>query len=108
MTDFKGLQGTQERISGVTIKMYDEDAYATEFSAEIVGVSKDNECIYLILDRTLFFPEEGGQSPDTGNIEGFEAVDVQISGDTITHTIRYGEEAESTLIKGKTVRGHVN
>ena len=108
MTDFKGLQGTQEKISVVTIKLYDEDAYATEFGAEIVEISKDNDCIYLVLDRTLFFPEEGGQSPDTGNIGGFEVVDVQISGDTITHTIRYSEEAESALIKGKTVRGHVN
>ena len=85
MTDFKKDQTIDTNITGATIKLYDENPYETSFSAEITEVRKNDNCIYLVLDRTLFFPEEGGQSADTGEIESFEVVDVQISNDIITH-----------------------
>ncbi len=49
-----------------TEKLYDADPYQKEFTAEIVGMENVKEGILIELDRTLFFPEEGGQSPDTG------------------------------------------
>ena len=49
-----------------TEKLYDDDPYLKEFSAEILGVENTKEGILIELDRTLFFPEEGGQSSDTG------------------------------------------
>ena len=49
-----------------TEKLYDENPYLKEFSAEISGVENTKEGILIELDRTLFFPEEGGQSSDTG------------------------------------------
>ena len=108
MTDFERIEEDNNEISGVTIKLYDESPYETEFEAGVVQVHRDNDRIYLILDRTLFFPEEGGQSPDTGEIEGFEVVDVQISNDIVTHTIKYSREAEEGLLQGKTVHGCIN
>ena len=42
----------------------------------------------MILDQTLFFPEEGGQSADRGSLDGQEVLDVQIKNDVIRHTMR--------------------
>ncbi|MBQ8278619.1 MAG: hypothetical protein IJZ23_02140 [Roseburia sp.] len=82
----------------MTKKLYYEDAYATEFEAvvlsceeKVAGEEKLGEAkkvVYqVVLDRTLFFPEEGGQSPDKGVLGGAHVMDVQIDGDVITHTV---------------------
>ncbi len=72
-----------------TIKLYDNDAYATEFSAKVLSctpvVRNNIDCYAVVLDRTLFFPEEGGQSPDKGKINDINVIDVQISKNIITH-----------------------
>ena len=77
-----------------TVKLYDRDAYQTEFEAvvlsceELVRMQKDGEeetCYAVVLDQTLFFPEEGGQTPDKGMLGDAEVVDVQIKNDVITH-----------------------
>lgn len=51
-----------------TEKLYDKDAYATKFEATILKVEPAKTGFCLIFDKTLFFPEEGGQNCDTGNI----------------------------------------
>ncbi len=51
-----------------TKKLYYEDAYISSFSAKIIGVSTIDNGYDVILDETAFFPEEGGQSSDTGYI----------------------------------------
>ena len=64
-----------------TIHLYDQDAYQTEFSAKVLSceVNRKNETLYdVVLDQTVFFPEEGGQSPDKGELNGIQVVDVQI------------------------------
>ena len=73
-----------------TIKLYDRDAYATEFEADIISCEPnkaDDKRFDIILNQTLFFPEEGGQSPDMGILGGFRVVDVQIKNGVITHTV---------------------
>lgn len=72
----------------MTKKLYDLDAYATEFDAVVASCEKIEENKYaVILDETLFFPEEGGQSPDKGTINGISVLDVQIAKDVVTHTL---------------------
>ena len=55
----------------MTEKLYDQDAYAVEFDAKVISCEayqeKKESGYHVILDRTLFFPEEGGQSPDKGH-----------------------------------------
>lgn len=51
----------------------------------------------VILDKTLFFPEEGGQSPDKGTINGVEVIDVQIKKDIVTHYVSQPLEAGATV-----------
>ena len=88
------------------VKLYDLDAYATEFDAKVVSceaVTYNKQDVYaLILDKTLFFPEEGGQSPDKGTINGLEVLDVQIKKDIIYHLMA------EPLEVGSKVTGHVD
>lgn len=97
-----------------TIKLYDEMPYETEFEARVLLCEKsernENEMpVYqVILDRTLFFPEEGGQSPDKGTIQGMEVVDVQIKDGVISHYVRMDEgfrmvfsEEQNRTVTGK-------
>ena len=61
-----------------TIKLYDADAYATEFEASVLSCEKTNNGFSIVLDKTLFFPEEGGQSCDMGTIECIPTTKVEI------------------------------
>lgn len=89
-----------------TICLYDADAYQTEFEATVLACEevekKDGRVYQVWLDQTLFFPEEGGQSPDMGTIDGVEVLDVQIKNEVITHTLA------APLTVGTTVKGVVD
>lgn len=87
-----------------TKKIYDNEPYSTDFTAQVMSVDGDK----VILDRTLFFPEEGGQTCDRGYIavseEKHKVTDVQISDGCIIHTL----EDVSGIKEGDTVSGHVD
>ncbi|MDD3217554.1 MAG: alanine--tRNA ligase-related protein [Lachnospiraceae bacterium] len=89
-----------------TIKLYDQDAYQTSFSAVVQSceeLSRKNGTVYqVLLDQTLFFPEEGGQSADTGILGDVNVLDVQIKGGIITHTL------DKPLSVGASVTGKVD
>ena len=89
-----------------TVRLYDTDAYKTEFEAEVLACeeveTKEKKVYQVWLDQTLFFPEEGGQSPDMGSINGVEVLDVQIRDEVITHTLA------APLAVGATVKGSVD
>ncbi len=78
-----------------TIKLYDENAYETEFTAKVISCKKDEKSddrFIAVLDRTLFFPEEGGQTPDKGKItlqgeDDINVIDVQIKDEVIYHYV---------------------
>ncbi|WP_310605000.1 alanyl-tRNA editing protein [Anaerosporobacter sp.] len=88
-----------------TEKLYDLDAYAIEFDATVQSCeeisSETGICYQITLDRTLFFPEEGGQSPDSGNINEISVIDVQIKEDIIVHTLvkplKVGEQVHGCI-----------
>ena len=88
-----------------TRKLYDQDAYQTEFDAVVescVEAQENGVTVYqVILDQTLFFPEEGGQSADQGLIENIEVLDVQSKNEVIIHTLK------NPLEQGKKVHGKV-
>ncbi len=81
-----------------TIKLYDKDAYATEFDAVVASVDPIEDGQFkgaskVYLDQTLFFPEEGGQEADFGTLNGQEVLDVQIEK-------RDGKELIFHVVKG--------
>lgn len=92
-----------------TKKLYDIDAYATEFEAivlsceevEVVNSIGDKDVRYsVVLDQTLFFPEEGGQTPDKGTLNGMDVFDVQIKGEKVIHYLAEPLE-EACEVKGR-------
>lgn len=79
-----------------TIKLYDDNAYLTEFCANVLSCEKTESGYAVILDKTVFFPEEGGQSADTGTINGVKVLDVKLDGDTIIHYV--GSEVSGEVV----------
>ncbi len=71
----------------MTEKLYYIDAYIKEFSATIVDSYSDGERYVAILDRTAFFPEEGGQSADGGVIGVANVLDVREKDGVIRHYV---------------------
>lgn len=84
----------------MTEKLYDYDAYKTEFTANVIECTKDGDKYIVVLDKTLFFPEEGGQSCDKGTINDIEVSHVKIKNDVIYHYISK-EIPVGTVIDGK-------
>jgi alanyl-tRNA synthetase len=53
-----------------TKKLYHDDAYVTEFEAEVVERREHEGRPAVVLDRTAFYPESGGQPWDKGCLGG--------------------------------------
>ena len=52
----------------MTEKLYYVDAYMKDFTARVESCLAVGDCYETVLDRTAFFPEEGGQYSDSGAI----------------------------------------
>lgn len=71
----------------MTEKLYYTDAYIKEFEASVIDSYEDGSRYVAILDRTAFFPEEGGQSADSGTIGSAKVIDVREKGGVIYHYV---------------------
>ncbi len=83
----------------MTEKLYDTDPYGREFDALVLRKTEYKGKTGYIFDRTFFFPEEGGQTPDQGSVNGFKVTDVQIKDGEIIHFVE-GELAEGATVHG--------
>lgn len=80
-----------------TEKLYDLDSHLYDFSATVLDCKHIDERYEIILDKTAFFPEGGGQSADTGKIADANITDVQIDDGVITHCSDFPVEIGSTV-----------
>ena len=68
-----------------TIALYDNDGFAKEFEAQVLSCQSYEDGYKVVLDKTLFFPEQGGQTSDRGCLGAGKVTDVQIEEDVIYH-----------------------
>ena len=91
-------------IPGKTELLFYENPFEEEFEAEVLDVVEGS----AILDRTLLYPEGGGQPADHGTLEKdgqlFQVTDVQKSGDVVLHKLA----EPCCLAKGDRVKGKVD
>lgn len=69
-----------------TIKLYNDNVYLSECTATVTDVTEKG----VILDRTIFFPEGGGQSSDIGTLIN--------SSDETTYPVTHASETGDTII----------
>ena len=71
----------------MTEKLYYGDAYLAEFCARVISCEADGDRFAVVLDRTAFYPEGGGQRADGGVIGGARVLDVQKRGGEVIHIL---------------------
>jgi alanyl-tRNA synthetase len=75
-------------MPNVTEKLFYKDSYKQEFDAVVTGVEPvDGGGFRILLDRTCFYPEGGGQPSDKGTINDIPVLDVRKEGDEVVHLI---------------------
>jgi alanyl-tRNA synthetase len=72
----------------MTRRLYHDDAYLRRFDAEVVAITAFKGKPAVVLDRTVFYPEAGGQLGDRGQLDGLTVTDTQETDDgTIVHLV---------------------
>lgn len=74
----------------MTEKLYYQDSHLKEFTARVISCRWDEKrnSYGVVLERTVFFPEGGGQYADAGVLAGIPVEDVQEKEDVITHYVK--------------------
>jgi len=85
--------------------LYMDDSYIREFEAKVVSVTKGGEDkFFVVLDRTAFYPNSGGQPHDTGKIvkNGVEYPVVYVGkfSGKISHEVSKEGLKEGDVVKG--------
>ena len=76
-----------DATAGPTKRLFFEDAGILEFEARVVGRREWEGKPAVILDRTAFYAESGGQPWDLGTIGGVPVLKVIEDGDVIIHVL---------------------
>jgi len=85
-----------------TEKLYYHDAYLREFTAIVLSCEESKGGFKVVLDRTAFYPEGGGQPADHGTLDGVAVTDVHEKDGVIFHT------CEKNVEIGKSVTGQID
>ena len=84
-----------------TRKLFYEDSFLKEFTAQVLRCEEKDQKYYVILDQTAFYPEGGGQAGDTGVLSGVRVLDTAEKGGEILHIcdapLKVGSKVEGTI-----------
>ena len=92
----------------MTEKLYYQDSHLFTFEAAVLDCRKEKKGYSIVLDRTAFFPEGGGQLADTGVLGGVRVLDVHERGGEIRHytdaPLEIGAHVEGIVDAGQRLR----
>jgi len=83
---------------GKTERLYYTDCYLQEFEARVLAVEPAQIGFRVLLDRTAFYPDSGGQPSDRGTLSGIPVLDVLDEGDAVAHLVEAKPQGEQ--VKG--------
>ncbi|PWB53728.1 MAG: alanine--tRNA ligase [Candidatus Methanoperedenaceae archaeon] len=87
-----------------TKKLYYEYPEQMEFEAKVIDVIENN----IILDRTLFYPEGGGQPADHGTLSVNDYVANVVDAQNLNGVIVHETDSDFGFKKGDTVKGMID
>ena len=85
-----------------TRKLYYENAFAQDFTAVVESCGAVKGGFAVVLDRTAFYPEGGGQPADHGTLGESRVLDVHEKDGVVTHL------CDRALPVGAEVSGHID
>ncbi|MFP4117290.1 MAG: alanine--tRNA ligase-related protein [Candidatus Woesearchaeota archaeon] len=90
--------------------LYLNDSYIKEFDAEVISVMDGK---FVVLDKTAFYPNAGGQLHDTGTLvtddgREFEVVFVAKIKDDVSHEVKPKDSSYDMLKTGDKVHGSID
>lgn len=86
----------------MTEKLYEQDAFLTQFEGQVLSCQQGKKGFDVVLNRTAFYPEGGGQPWDTGTLGGVRVQEVHNRDGEIVHT------CDGPLEPGTTVAGAID
>ena len=85
-----------------TQKLFYDDPHQSSFTAQVLSCRPGRHGYDVVLDRTCFYPEGGGQPGDTGVLSGVRVTDTHETGGEIVHY------CEQPLAEGRMVEGTID
>ena len=85
-----------------TEKLYDQDAHQAQFQATVLSCRPGKHGYDVVLDRTCFYPEGGGQPCDVGTLGSANVLDVREKDGVIVHL------CDRPLAAGASVSGKID
>lgn len=82
-----------------TERLYFQDAYLQEFSARVTGRESREGSPVVVLDRTAFYPESGGQPHDLGWLNEVRVIRVEEENGRILHFLE--KELAEDEVRGR-------
>jgi len=86
----------------MTKKLYYDDPFLREFTAQVVSCDAVKGGFAVVLDETAFYPEGGGQPADHGKLGSVTVLDVHEKNGVITHL------CDAAIEPGVAVRGEID
>ena len=86
----------------MTNRLYYDNAYLTEFDAQVLTCRENGGRYDVLLDQSAFYPTSGGQPFDTGTLGAARVLDVNVEDGEVWHTV------DAPLTPGDTVHGCID